>query len=276
MTNEERRGERTRHQMNWAEAPLASFHGRKKWWVWLSTFFIAVGASLDSALIVTVVERVLAVPSVAAWIISMGLGFLAAFGMFSAGRTARGVIGNLPGQRVPLIAPSLLVLTWFLVGVAMAIMRLESAARASALDSGVALSGVDISLEGGAAAEWIPALTFLVIYMLTGVMACFDGYHSRNDAFSAMRIAKGEYARALVELADAESLFRRLLDNQEIRKHEMRDAKSGLELALQRTTAVFTEAKQYARVELAKCFGDPSATGITSIRHPSNPAHRPE
>lgn len=206
------------------------------------------------------------------WLTALGLGLLALVVAGMAGWLGRGALGNHPGSRSALLLPTLLVVGWAALGLLVMRLRLD----VSDVATTVAYEGAASPSVAGGDFDAVAAGVFLAVHVLCGLLTFGDLFHWRNDAFTAGRAARADLAVAERRLADDEAGYAHLLANGRSRDEQRRRLRSDARTARDQNAAFAAELEQLVRVELATGLGDPSATGITSPRHPDNPVSRGE
>jgi len=253
--------------LHWTEPPLASLTRRSP----LTPVVLMLGAvacaSVDVLLMYPAVARVLRHSVALSWLTAAGIGLVALLAAGWSGWSWRGARGNHAGSTRALILPVTLLASWAAAGLGVMKMRLS----ASSVTTAVMYEGAT-SQSPTASFDGIAAYLFLVVYIICGVLAFSDLYERRNDAFTAGRGNLLELNDAQERLAPTEAVFQQLLVNVHKRRDEIRRLSGDAKITRERNALFAAELKQLVRGEMAVGMADPTKTGITSPRHPENPA----
>lgn len=257
------------HRINWAAPDLVYTSWR--WPAQVLILVLLIGLSLlDAYLMTGPLASVLRESPTATTNIAFGVALASALIAAWTGWTLRGARGNHPDSRSHLVLPAVSGVAWLTIGLGIAAVRVTaSTTRTQFTYDAPAATG------GASAAAWWGAVLFLAVYFGVGALAFGDLYHLRQDAAAALRRAVKKRERLVRELEQAQALEKRVIEIMAIRAYETSLLPGRAEQAKAINAAHALALKQLSRHEQAVRLGDPSGTGITSPRHPVNPASSP-
>mgnify|MGYP001791431614 CR=1 FL=1 len=254
-------------QMDWVEPSLADRDKRPLSRALVDAVVLICGALVDAGLMRPAIMRVLRDTPEMATVISVALALVGATAAAAAGSAWRGARGNQPGRRAVLVMPGLLGLFWLGLGLGIGWVRVGAAS----ITATTQYDGQAATTGSASQADLIAAGVFLLVYVLVGMLAANDAYQWRNDAFTAKVNAQKKLGAARKNLSDTEALLVRLVENLQIRKHELATNPTDATNAKQANQALARELEQVSRVEQMIHQRDVTKSGITSSKHPDNP-----
>lgn len=225
---------------------------------------LLLGVAADAGVLEPSIEHVLRTSQDTSWLLAVTLTLVATAAAATAGWHLRGATGNHPGERGALIGPLAILAGWLLFGAVITAVRLTAAQIAQ----GAAFDG---ATSTAAPKETIPALAFLLLYLLTGVVAAVECYTERNDAFTAVLAARRRAAALAPQLRDAQALHVRLIENYHVRQQDIAALAGEHATELAGNAALARELMELSRVEQAVGLASPITTGPTSASHPLHP-----
>lgn len=254
-------------ELDWYDPSLADRDMRSVAKAVIIAVALIFGALVDAGLMRPAIMRVLRDSPTMAGIIAFALAVIGATAAAAAGAGWRGAKGAHPGGRAALILPSVILLFWAALGLGIGWLRIGAASITTIAQ----YDGQQAGTAGGGSTSIIAAGVFLLVYGLVGVLAFADAFEWRNDAFTAKIHAQKKLASSQQQLADSEALLVRLVENFNIRKHELAVNPQHAANAKRANQALAAELEQVSRDEQMIGLQDPSKSGITSGQHPDNP-----
>jgi hypothetical protein len=225
---------------------------------------LVLGVVADAGVLEPSLEHVLRAAVRTSWLLALTLTLVATAAMASAGWHLRDATGNHPGDKAALIGPSVAVLCWLGLGGTITAVRMTAAQLAT----GAAFDG---AVSTPAPKEVVPAMTFLLLYLLTGTIALVECYNERNDAFTGLLTARKRVAKVTPLLQAAQALQVRLNENYFVRCLDVASLQRAHAVELAGNAALAQELLELSRIEQAIGLGSPITTGTTSVKHPAHP-----
>jgi hypothetical protein len=235
---------------------------------WVRT--VLVGAALvlgvvaDAGVLEPSLEHVLRAAVRTSWLLAATLTLVATAAAASAGWHLRDATGNHPEDKAALIGPCVIVVSWLVLGGVITAVRMTAAQIAT----GAAFDG---AVTTSAPREVVPAMMFLLLYLLTGTIALVECYNERNDAFTGLLTARKHLAKVTPLLQEAQSLQVRLNENFHVRCLDVASLQRAHAIELAGNAALARELLELSRLEQAIGLGSPITTGTTSVKHPAHP-----
>lgn len=254
-------------ELDWYDPSLADRDSRSLAKAIIIAVALIFGALVDAGLMRPAIMRVIRDSPTMAGIIAVALAVIGATAAATAGAGWRGAKGAHPGRPAALILPGLVLLFWAGLGLGIGWLRIGAASITTIAQ----YDGQQGGSAGGGSTSTIAAGVFLLVYGLVGVLAFADAFEWRNDAFTAKMHAQKKLAPAQQQLGDSEALLVRLVENFNIRRHELAVNPQHAANARRANQALAGELEQVSRVEQMIGLKDPSKSGITSGQHPDNP-----
>jgi len=260
-----------RGSLDWRDATLESFPPIDKRKRNLSLVLTATMTLIDIALLYSALAGVLT--DLEDWnvrVLAFALGVAVLYTMRTAGDLARGARGNEGNSRWSLTFPVALVITWFLLGIGIAVLR---ALGDTATDDATvyADAGAIITPPPDHTGTVVVVAVFFCVYLLAGILAFSETYRARNDARDAGSAAQATVARLREELAREENEFTQAELDLATRRQRIAALDRAADAARAGNAALEAELQQLVRTEMLTSWGDPLRSGIGSPRHPDNP-----
>jgi hypothetical protein len=230
---------------------------------------LALAAGADLAAFNQIVS--IAMPQLGAWLIWLVVaGFTAGALTLAhfAGRLVRDrAAGHGHGDGRTLLL--LLVAPWAMLGVTAFVVRLIVANQSNSI---TAVGGLSDTNEQVASAGM-----FLVLYVVSGVVAGVGAYLTRNPCRTRYRMAARDYRKSLERLARSQAPYERALSVLQLHIRDRRRDEQSYLSAKSLRLACADELKRYAAVLIAAHLQDPSATDGMTLpdRIPLTPAGTP-
>ena len=247
----------TGHRANWMDIRLAyqDRHSAGHWFAMALMLGVALtGAMLDAHLMEPVFRRVLRLNVDSAQRFSYGVAAVMVALMAGAGHGLRGLQGN-PATRKSVGAYVLYgtLTVWAGVGVAIAAMRYQVTTAGS---------------------PTLVAVGFFAIYLATGLLAAYDMYNARNDAFTRRQEDARKLKPLQEQLIAQEAQLHLVQRNLANAVEDFAAITKGADYAKQSHAALIAQLKQLSIQNLGAAQGSSAMMGVTSAQHPLNPAYR--
>jgi len=213
---------------------------------------------LDAILIRPAMQRVFRDDPLYATITAIGFAAMGAIAAAMTGWAARGTTGNHPGDRRRLLPHAAAMALVFLLGVAIAVIRVTSAMSAQVLQYD------QTTVAPSNTGDYVAALAFLIVYCTSATLAFSDFYHSRNDAATALQAAQATLHAEEAELRELVTTKDAILEQLAVRYLELRDSiPSEADHAKTQAADLAREGKEAVRTALVIGWGDPARAGVT-------------
>lgn len=256
------------HRVNWADPPLGTrlLNAQTGMIANLGshirlTFVLAIllgFGGLDALLIRPAMQRVFRDDPFYATITAIGFAAMGAVVAAMTGWAARGTTGNHPGDRRRLLPHAAAMALVFLLGIAIAVIRITAATSAPVLEY------TQITGAPSHVGDYVAALAFLIVYFTSATLAFSDLYHSRNDAGTALRAAQTTLHADEAELRELVTTKDAILQQLAVRYLELRDSiPTEADHAKTQTADLAREGKETVRTALVIGWGDPARAGVT-------------
>ena len=224
---------------------------------------IVVLAVLESSVLAPLMEVVLNVPTLEAWVVSATISVAGAYVMHSAGRTHAGTGLHRSGDGRARVV--LKVAVWAVAGVVITAMRVIGMATSTDVQ-GIGRSAGN-AIE---AADVVAAGLFLVLFAMAGVIAFSQGM-DRNDAHEALVLAEEALDDVREKLLFWEAQLTRMAQEIERRQDDVSRIDRLAEVERSLSAHVRDSSSARVRTELGRLKGDPSVMGVASPEHPEHP-----